>query len=133
MEDVMPQKHGLKRTFEQHQQLHGEIETAYTLSRKQVKTNGLTVQGIIPHPTLVSKPAPAPAPPLLSSYGMVMGEPGAQTIVPTTSQDTLPAAEMPLSPLASLQILEAQHAKLLLTCFGVTSPAAAMPNFIKSD
>ena len=122
--NLTPRKHGLKRTFDEHQQVHGDIETAYTLPRKRVKTNGVIVQGTIPVPTPVFKPAPAPA---LLSYGVIMGEPEAQTIACTASQDELPAAEMPLSQPASLQYLEFQRANLLLTAFGVTSPAAAIP------
>ena len=32
--NLMPCKHSLKRTFDEHQQVHGDIETAYTLPRK---------------------------------------------------------------------------------------------------
>lgn len=87
------------------------------------------MQGTIPVSTLVFKPAPAPA----LSYGIAVGEPEVQIIACIPSQDKLPAAEMPLSPPASLQYLEAQHAMLLLTTFCVASPAAAIPNFIKSN
>ena len=80
------------------------------------------MQGTIPVPAPVFKPAPA-----LLSYSVIMGEPVVQTIACTTSQDELPAAEMPLSQPTSLQYLEFQHANLLPTAFGVTSPAAAIP------